>query len=74
MADYTKDDRHGSPVGGIIILGIGLFFLAVQMDYLPPVGESWPIFLVIVGVALIVGAFFRKSHSRGNSDVPPPSA
>jgi len=71
MANYTKDDRHGSPVAGVIILGIGLYFLAVQMDYLPPIGDSWPIFLVIVGAALIVGSFFRKGRSRGDREAPP---
>lgn len=71
MSSDTKCDRRGSPVGGVIILGIGLYFLAVQMDYLPPVGRSWPIFLVIVGVALIVGSFFRKNRNGGDREAPP---
>jgi len=70
MADCRKSDGRGSPVAGVIILGIGLYFLAVQMDYLPSVGKSWPIFLVIVGVALIVGALFRKRRPRDESAPP----
>jgi len=71
MSSYTKGERHGNPVGGVIILGIGLYFLAVQMGYLPSIGRSWPIFLVIVGVALIVGSFFRKSRDGGDREAPP---
>jgi hypothetical protein len=71
MSDYTKSDRGGSPVAGVIILGVGLYFLAVQMDYLPPVSDSWPIFLVIVGLALIVGSFVRKNRPRPDREGPP---
>lgn len=40
---------------GIVLLGIGLFFLARQMDvtYLLPY-LTWPTFLLIIGVAFLV--------------------
>jgi len=69
MSDYTKNEGRGSIVSGIIILGVGLYFLGVNWDYLPPVGESWPFFLVIAGVALIVGNLFRR---RGSNKEPGP--
>jgi hypothetical protein len=71
MADCRKDDRGGSVLSGIIVLGVGLFFLGVNMDILPPVGESWPMFLVIVGVALILGNVLKKQRSGDNSNSPP---
>lgn len=71
MSNYTKHDGRGSIVGGIIVLGIGLYFLGVNWDYLPPVSDSWPFFLVIVGVALIVGNVFRSRHR--NHEPQPPS-
>lgn len=70
MTDNANCDRS-SPVGGIIILGIGLYFLAVQMDYLPSVGDSWPVFLVIIGVAMVIGSFFKKSRRSGDREAPP---
>ena len=60
MTDCKKDDSRGSMVGGIIILGVGLYFLAWNMDIIPDPGESWPIFLIIVGVALVVGNLFKS--------------
>ena len=59
-------------VSGIIILGIGLYFLGVNMDYLPPVGDSWPVFLVIVGVALIAGNLLRRKQPDDELNPPPP--
>lgn len=73
MSDCRKNDSGGSIVGGIIVLGVGLLFLGVNMDILPPVSESWPMFLVIVGVALIVGNLLKKQAAGQNQEPPPPS-
>jgi hypothetical protein len=73
MADCKKDDRRGSVLSGFIILGVGLYFLGVNMDYIPPVGDSWPVFLVIVGAALILGNIFKGRRSSDTDiDSPPP--
>ncbi len=71
MADCNKDDRRGSVISGFIILGVGLYFLGVNMDYIPPVGDSWPVFLVIVGAALIIGNVFKKRSSEDSDNMPP---
>lgn len=55
-ADHIK--RH-SLTGGIIVLGIGLLFLLVNLDVIPPMRKSWPIFLIIVGIALVVARIRR---------------
>jgi hypothetical protein len=60
MTDCNKDDGHGSMIGGIIVLGVGLYFLAWNSDLIPDPGESWPIFLIIVGIALVIGNIFKK--------------
>lgn len=72
MSDYTKNDGRGSIVSGIIILGVGLYFLGVNWEYLPPVSDSWPFFLVIVGIALIVGNLLRSRRSGQEPGTPPP--
>jgi hypothetical protein len=72
MSDYTKRDGRGSIVSGVIVLGVGLYFLGVNWDFLPPVGDSWPFFLVIVGVALIVGNLYRREQSADEPQPPSP--
>jgi len=45
----------GSVVAGIVIILIGFAFLAQYMYHIP--WESmWPIFLVVIGLAIIIGA------------------
>ena len=48
-------------IGGMIVTGVGVLFLLDELDIIPSVGRMWPIFPIIVGVALIVGSF-RKSR------------
>ncbi len=69
MTDCKKDDGRGSMVGGIIILGVGLYFLAWKMDIIPHPGESWPVFMIIVGIALVIGNLFKKGSA--NDQNPP---
>lgn len=73
MSDCRKNDSRGSIVSGIIVLGVGLLFLGVNMDILPSMSQSWPVFLVIVGVALIVGNLLKKRASDQDQAPPPPS-
>ncbi|RKX20002.1 MAG: hypothetical protein DRP51_06440, partial [Candidatus Zixiibacteriota bacterium] len=67
MTDIEKkesEDRSGMFVGGSIVLGVGILFLLVNMDILPPLDETWPLFIIIVGLALIIGGFARKKKSK----------
>ncbi|MBK7090324.1 MAG: hypothetical protein IPH59_01160 [bacterium] len=58
--DTDKKTSHSyNLTGGLIVLGIGIFFLLVNLDILPPVHESWPLILILVGVALIVSKIRR---------------
>ncbi|MCP4703204.1 MAG: hypothetical protein GY865_01220 [candidate division Zixibacteria bacterium] len=63
MTDMEKNDaesRSGQMIGGLIVLGVGSLFLLVNYDIIPPLDESWPFFMIIVGVSLIAGALFKK--------------
>jgi len=59
----SYEDRSGMIIGGIIVLGVGLLFLLVNLEVLPGLGTSWPGFIVIVGLALIIGALFKKKKA-----------
>jgi hypothetical protein len=66
-----KEGKQGRPiVSGFIYLGLGLFLLLVGTRSLE---DTWPILIIIVGIALIVGAMFKgKRHSK-DTPSPPPS-
>lgn len=58
------DERRGMLVGGLIVFGVGVFFLLDQLDIIPDVGDMWPIFPIIVGLALIIGSFRGRRAAR----------
>ncbi len=55
-----EEECRGMLVGGLITLGIGVFFLLVNLGILSSVREYWPLFPIVVGTALIIGAFFKS--------------
>lgn len=68
--DIGEEIRKGSDnnrsrsrvVGGLILLGLGVLFLI--NNFLPRFnfGRFWPFILVIVGLAILVGSFKRKTQ------------
>ena len=58
-----QDDRSGLLIGGSILIGIGLLFLLINLDVLPHMGDSWPIIIIVIGIALIIGGFAKKKRS-----------
>jgi len=71
MSDKKMEaDRRGTLIGGVIVLGIGIIFLLVNMGILPDIGDMWPLFPIVVGIALIIGSFYKGKKSDP-SDQPP---
>ena len=67
-----KEDRRGMVIGGLIVLGIGLVFLLGNLGVIPFIDKTWPLILVVIGVALLVGAAVKKGPEHENkSDIPP---
>ena len=58
--NHKKSTTADMLTGGIMVLGIGLLFLLINLGVLPDLGRTWPLFLIIVGGALIVGATMKK--------------
>lgn len=65
MTETQKRAKKRPIISGFIWLGIGLFLLTQTTDILPEIEYSWPVFVIIVGLALILGSFFK---SRKQSD------
>jgi len=57
-----KDDVAGMLIGGIIVTGIGFLFLLSNMGILPDLRESWPVIMIVVGIAIVIGAFTKKKN------------
>jgi hypothetical protein len=55
-----KEDRHGMVIGGLIVLGLGVVFLLANLEIIPDFGTMWPLILVVIGIALLIGAVVKK--------------
>lgn len=66
----TRKSKSDKTTAGIILLGIGIFFLLHQFDvfYWRDLIDYWPVLLIFMGLVNIVTAF---TGSAGAADVPP---
>ncbi|MGB7063483.1 MAG: DUF5668 domain-containing protein [Candidatus Zixiibacteriota bacterium] len=55
-----KEERHGMMIGGLIVLGLGVVFLLANLEIIPDFGTMWPLVLVVIGIALLIGAMVKK--------------
>lgn len=59
-----KEDRHGMVIGGLIVLGLGVVFLLANLEIIPDFGTMWPLILVVIGVALLIGAVVKREKRQ----------
>jgi hypothetical protein len=69
--DSGRKCRHSPLTGGIILTGIGLVFLLSNFRIIPHIGRSWPLILIVIGVALLAGALGHRRDSN-SAPTPPP--
>ena len=67
MEQDSKKNSRSNLIGGIILIGVGFIFLLSNLGIVPHVGTMWPMFLIIVGIAIIVGGSRRKKKDSAAS-------
>jgi len=67
MEQNSKKDSRSNLIGGIILIGVGFIFLLSNLGIVPHIGTMWPLFLIIVGIAIIVGGSRRKKKDSAAS-------
>ena len=65
MTGGRKDESRGMLMGGLIVLGVGILFLLHNLGVIPDMDVIWPVFPIIVGVVLIVGALLKMRSEGG---------
>jgi uncharacterized membrane protein YdcZ (DUF606 family) len=69
MSQHNQEnDRHWNLTGGIIVLGVGLVFLLSNLEVIPDFGRMWPLVLVVVGIALVVGAVLGRDKRSDQNE------
>jgi len=68
MAD-TGSPRHGSIVGPVILIGLGVLFLMATLlpdfDLWPILGHYWPLILIFIGLGQIFDYFMNRDRAAG---------
>jgi hypothetical protein len=55
--DTAREIRIGRLIAAIILIGVGIAFLVGNANW-------WPLIIILVGVAIIVGGLFRRGQSK----------
>lgn len=63
---HEKKSGSGQIVGGIIVAGIGILFLLVNLNVIPGLEDTWPVFIIIVGLALIIDSMRKRNKKDVN--------
>jgi len=59
--EHKKEhNKRGMIISGLIVLGMGVLFLGDEMGWIPGLHHTWPVILIIVGLALLIGAITKK--------------
>jgi len=74
MSKHQKREKKSTVVSGLIFLGSGLYLMGIILDVLPRIEQSWPVFFIIVGLAIIGGAMFKNRDSQESSIGDQPDA
>jgi membrane-bound ClpP family serine protease len=64
MFQEPRRSTRGPLIAGIVLLLVGFYFLLERFDLLPPIATSWPVILMIVGAALIIGYLVSLAAKR----------
>jgi len=64
QANKKNSGRTGQIIYGFILLGLGVYLQLWSMDLIPDFDRTWPIFIIIIGLAIILGAFFKKKKTE----------
>ncbi|MDH4222461.1 MAG: DUF5668 domain-containing protein [candidate division Zixibacteria bacterium] len=64
-----KDRYSGKYFVGFILIGIGILFLLLNWGIIPSLHKTWPVILIIVGIAFLLGLGNKEKPDKE----PPPS-
>jgi uncharacterized membrane protein HdeD (DUF308 family) len=66
-----KDKTKSTITAGFIMVGIGVVFLLSNLNIIPDLDEMWPLILIIVGTALLIGALRDKKAAESTGPMTP---
>lgn len=59
-AETARKRQKGSLVGGLVLITLGVLFLADEFFPGFDFGDLWPVIIIVIGVGLLINAFSGK--------------
>lgn len=56
--------NRGPLIAGLLLIFVGVYFLLERFGLVPAIQTSWPVLLVIVGIALVVTYIATSGQKR----------
>ena len=58
--DHPERRSHGNLIGALVLITLGVLFLADE--FIPHInfGDLWPIILIVIGIGLLINSFGRR--------------
>jgi hypothetical protein len=69
-ATTTKKHKRRPIISGFFWLLLGLFLLGQSYDLIPSLEDSWPILIIILGLAILLGTVVRGKKRGPESSQP----
>jgi phage shock protein C len=58
----AKQRQKGSLIGGLVLITLGILFLADEFFPNFDFGDLWPVIIIVIGVGLLINAFTGKKQ------------
>jgi phage shock protein C len=57
---YPEQRNRGNLIGGLVLITLGILFLADELIPNINFGDLWPIILIVIGAGLLINSFGRR--------------
>ena len=60
----TKERNRGSLIGGMVLITLGMLFLADE--FIPQInfGDLWPVILIVIGIGLLINTVTKRNITK----------
>jgi len=62
-----QEGASGRYFAGFVLIGLGILFLLTTWGIIPSLHRTWPLILIIVGIAFLLGLGEKEKSSK---DIP----
>jgi phage shock protein PspC (stress-responsive transcriptional regulator) len=59
----TKERKNGSLIGGLVLITLGVLFLADELIPQVNFGDLWPVILIVIGVGLLINTVTKRNRT-----------